>query len=57
MKTLNRDRYLVLVWDSHMRGLRATIASLVAVLARSGCMGRIAPVAATAPARGGERWF
>jgi hypothetical protein len=59
MKTLNRDQYLLLVWDSRMHGLRATIACLVAALALSGCMGRTAPVAVapTVPARGGERRF
>jgi hypothetical protein len=56
MKTLNRDRYLLPVWDSQMRGLRATIACLVAAL---GLHGSNAPaaVAPTVPARGGERWF
>jgi hypothetical protein len=42
-----------------MRGLRATIACLVAALARSGRMRRTAPVAVapTVPARGREHWF
>jgi hypothetical protein len=44
MKTLNRGRHLLLVWDSQMRGVRATIACLVAALGLPGGMGRIAPV-------------
>ena len=45
MKTLNRTQHLLLVRDSQMRGLRATIACLVAALGLPGGMGRIAPVA------------